>query len=116
MTNQEGHLDDQNPQDNLTISKTEWDLSPLLSGDNDPRIELEQKTIVEDTQRFVEKWKPRTDYLQNPAILGEALDDYEHWLRSHGAYGDSGYYLSLRRAQDQTDPLLKAKETILTDR
>lgn len=69
MTNQEGYLDEQNPQDNLAISKTEWDLSPLLSGDDDPKIELEQKTIVEDTQRFVEKWKPRTDYLQNPAVL-----------------------------------------------
>ena len=49
MTNQEGYLDEQNPQDNLAISKTEWDLSPLLSGDDDPKIELEQKTIVEDT-------------------------------------------------------------------
>lgn len=116
MTNQEGYLDEQNPQDNLAISKTEWDLSPLLSGDDDPKIELEQKTIVEDTQRFVEKWKPRTDYLQNPAALREALDDYENWLRSHGAYGDSGYYLRLRRAQDQTDPVLKAKETVLNDR
>ena len=116
MTNQEGYLDEQNPQDNLAISKTEWDLSPLLSGDDDPKIELEQKTIVEDTQRFVEKWKPRTDYLQNPAALREALDDYEIWLRSHGAYGDSGYYLRLRRAQDQTDPVLKAKETVLNDR
>ena len=116
MTNQEGYLDEQNPQDNLAISKTEWDLSPLLSGDDDPKIELEQKTIVEDTQRFVEKWKPRTDYLHNPAVLREALDDYENWLRSHGAYGDSGYYLRLRRAQDQTDPVLKAKETVLNDR
>jgi oligoendopeptidase F len=115
MTNQEGYLDEQKPQDNLTISKTEWDLSPLLSGDDDPKIQLEQKTIIEDTQRFVEKWKHRTDYLQNPAVLREALDDYEHWLRSHGAYGDAGYYLSLRRAQDQTDPELKAKETVLND-
>ena len=49
MTNKEGYLDEQNPQDNLAISKNEWDLSPLLSGDDDPKIELEQKTIVEDT-------------------------------------------------------------------
>src|SRR5919107_1231786 len=115
MTIKEGYLDEPYPQHNLATSKTEWDLSPLLSSDDDPRIELEQRTVVEDTQRFVEKWKPRTDYLQNPAVLREALDDYQHWLRSHGAYGDAGYYLSLRRAQDQTDPELKAKETVLND-
>ena len=95
----------------ILISKTEWDLSPLLLGDDDPKIELEEKTIAEDTQRFVEKWKSRIDYLENPAALREALDDYEQWARSHGAYGDSGYYMRLRRAQDQTDPGLKAKET-----
>ena len=55
MTNHEGYLDTQNPQDNLAFAKTEWDLSPLLSGDEDPKIELEQKTVAEDTQRFVEK-------------------------------------------------------------
>jgi hypothetical protein len=64
----------------------------------------------------VEKWKPRTDYLENPPALREALDDYEQWVRSHGAYGDSGYYIRLRRAQDQTDPELKAKETVWDDR
>ena len=100
----------------ILISKTEWDLSPLLLGDDDPKIELEEKTIAEDTQRFVEKWKSRIDYLENPAALREALDDYEQWARSHGAYGDSGYYMRLRRAQDQTDPGLKAKETAWEDR
>ncbi|MBV9453885.1 MAG: M3 family oligoendopeptidase [Rubrobacter sp.] len=116
MASQEGCRDKRNNQEDLAIPRTEWDLSPLLLGNDDPKIEREQKTIVEDTKRFVEKWKPRTDYLENPAVLREALDDYEKWLRSHGAYGDSGYYVSLRRAQDQTDPDLKAKETVLNDR
>jgi oligoendopeptidase F len=116
MVSQEGYPDKQNNQEHFPVSKTEWDLSPLLLGDDDPRTELEQKTIAEDTQRFVEKWKPRTDYLENPAVLREALDDYERWARTHGAYGDSGYYISLRRAQDQIDPELKAKETVLNNR
>jgi hypothetical protein len=47
MTNKQEHLEEQNPQDNLAISKIEWDLSPLLSGDEDPKIELEQKTVAE---------------------------------------------------------------------
>jgi oligoendopeptidase F len=119
MASQEEYPDTHAKQNNLkhlAVAKTEWDLSPLLLGDDDPKIELEQNTIAEDTQRFVEKWKPRTDYLESPAILREALCNYEQWVRSHGAYGDSGYYIRLRRAQDQTDPELKAKETVWNNR
>jgi oligoendopeptidase F len=116
MASQEEYPNKHDKQEHLAVFRTEWDLSPLLSSDDDPKIELEQNTITEDTQRFVEKWRPRNDYLENPATLREALDDYEQWVRSHGAYGDSGYYIRLRRAQDQTDPGLKAKETVWNDR
>ena len=57
--------------------KTSWDLSGLLSGDNDPIIEQTKEAIANRNKAFVAKWKDRTDYLDDPAVLKEALDEFE---------------------------------------
>ncbi len=44
-----------------------------------------------------------------PAILRQALDQYESWKRQYGTDGDEGYYFWLRTQQDQNDPKLKAR-------
>src|SRR6266705_1693059 len=81
-----------------------WDLSPLLpGGDNDPLIATEQAMIAQHTRQFVEKWKPRADYLEDPKMLKEALDDFAEWKGEHGAIGKAGYYIGLRREQDNDD-------------
>lgn len=87
----------------------EWDLSRLFISDNDPRIQIERDSIEAATKQFVEKWQLRTDYLTDPAVLVEALNDYELWAREHSGDSDGWYYFTLRTSQDQSDPSLKAE-------
>ncbi len=86
-----------------------WDLTPLFKNDNDPEIENKRKLTEKLSYDFINKWKHRRDYLKNPQILKEALDDYEKWKRKCGSEGDEGYYFWLRTTQDQNNPELKAK-------
>ena len=87
----------------------EWDLSSLFESDTDPRIQLERHSIDAATQHFVAKWQPRTDYLTDPAVLVEALDEYETWAREHSGDSDAEYYFTLRTSQDQSNSSLKAE-------
>jgi len=95
--------------DELKIKKTEWDLSPLFDGPEDPEITEKRKEWEEKTDKFVSKWKDRDDYLKDPAVLKEAMDEYEKWARLYGAEADEAYYFWLRSQQDKNDPNIKAK-------
>jgi oligoendopeptidase F len=93
----------------LKIGKAVWNLKPLFAGDNDPRIEVKRKLVEKKSAAFINAWKDRTDYLEDPAVLRQALDQYEAWKRQYGTDGDEGYYFWLRTQQDQNDPKLKAR-------
>jgi oligoendopeptidase F len=86
-----------------------WNLKPLFLSDDDPFMERKRKIVERESYRFINKWKARRDYLQDPSVLRKALDEYEAWNRHYGADGDEGYYFMLRTQQDQNDPSLKAK-------
>lgn len=92
-----------------------WDLSPLFSSDTDPTIELNLQDAKTASYAFVNKWQDRTDYLENPAVLKQALDEYEYWAKNSGISGHAGYYFSLRLSQDQSNPTLKARDNQITD-
>lgn len=91
------------------VKRTAWDLAPLLGGDSDPRIEEKRKAVEQASYDFINRWKDRIDYLEDPAVLRQALDEYELWQRLYGSDGDEGYYFLLRTQQDENDPRLKAK-------
>jgi oligoendopeptidase F len=95
--------------DSLLITHNEWNLRPLFEGDDDPRMEEKRKIVEQRSYEFINRWKDRSDYLEDPSILKEALDEYEAWRRYYGSEGDEGYYFMLRHSQDQNDPNLKAK-------
>lgn len=86
-----------------------WNFGKLFSGDDDPAIEKKRKFLEKNSHAFIHKWKDRSDYLEDPATLKQALDEYELWKRQYGSEGDEGYYFWLRTTQDQNDPVLKAK-------
>jgi len=86
-----------------------WNLQHLFDHDTDPEIEKQRKAVIKKSYEFIKKWKHRKDYLRDPVILREALDDYERWKRTCGTNGKEGYYFWLRTSQDQNNPLLKAK-------
>ena len=75
-----------------------WNLKHLFLGDDDPRIEKQKKLIQKKCYAFINKWKGRKDYLKDPAVLKEALDDYELWMRNYGSDGNPGYYFWLRNS------------------
>jgi oligoendopeptidase F len=85
-----------------------WNLKLLFDSDSSPLIAKNRKKVEAVALAFVAKWRHRRDYLQDPLILGNALDDYEKWSRNSGYDGKEGYYFSLRTSQDQNAPELKA--------
>ncbi len=91
------------------VKQTTWNLKPLFRSDNDPAMAEERKKIERESYKFINKWRNRTDYLENPAVLKEALDEYEELNRHYGADGGEGFYFQLRLAQEQNNPKIKAK-------
>lgn len=86
-----------------------WNLTRLFESDNDPRIEEKRNIVQQKSYAFINTWKDRKDYLDDPGVLRRALEEYEAWSRDYGTDGDEGYYFMLRSQQDQIDPVLKAR-------
>lgn len=100
----------------LDTSRHRWDLSPLLTGLNDPRADQDAIEVRLAHEKFASRWLDRADYLHDPAVLLAALTDYETLCAEHAIsgyhrnfYGKAGYYFWLREEQDNTDPEIKAK-------
>lgn len=93
----------------IRIRQTSWNLQPLFKGDNDPEMERKKQALTAKSYAFIDKWKGRDDYLADPAVLAQALGEYEQWQADCGTSGDEGYYFGLRTSQDENDPELKAK-------
>lgn len=100
--------------------KTEWDLSHLLKSDEEKEIEKSREKVREQVEEFVMKWKSNSEYLREPNVLCEALDDYEK-IKAGTTSGDDGagtadaYYFWLKTQIDQNDSELKAKYNKATD-
>ncbi len=99
----------------MAIGKTNWDLSYLIPNPAEALLEEKRANLLAESYKFIDKWKNRTDYLEQPEILLEALQEYEHWAGNFGTSGNEGYYLSLQNALDQTNPQIKAQLSKLTD-
>lgn len=95
--------------------KTIWNLTPLFDNDNDEKIAQERELVEKATKEFVKKWKGRSDYLEDVAILKEALDDYENWERYFGPNCKEMYYFHCRGAQNQADTNVRAKSNQSND-
>jgi len=90
------------------IVQTTWNLKPLFTSDNDPRMKKKRNVVERKANEFINTWKDRSDYLEDPLVLCQALDQYEAWKRHYGTDGDEGYYFWLRTQQDQNNAKLKA--------
>ncbi|OGD71797.1 hypothetical protein A3A84_03960 [Candidatus Collierbacteria bacterium RIFCSPLOWO2_01_FULL_50_23] len=95
--------------------QNKWDLTPIFEGDDDPRIVEARKRVEEASYAFINKWKDRDDYLSDPVVLREALDEYEAWARNFGCYDAESYYFGMRGAQDQLDTKLKGRLSQISD-
>ncbi|HMK57104.1 MAG TPA: M3 family oligoendopeptidase [Dissulfurispiraceae bacterium] len=93
----------------MAADRTVWDLTPLYDSDDASYIDTDRKKLEKKCYRFINAWRDRKDYLEDPAVLKKALDEYERLMRNYGADGNEGYYFWLRTQQDQNSPALKAK-------
>jgi oligoendopeptidase F len=89
--------------------QTKWDLTQFYKSINDPKIEEDKKVVLEKAREFAAKWRGRMDYLSDPVILKEALDDYCEFCKLYANGGNPYYYLKLANTLDQINPFLKAK-------
>lgn len=89
----------------MNIQK-EWDLSPLEENKSFDEI---TKELEQHAHEFIHKWCDRTDYLTEPTILAEALNEYNTWLTTWGNDGNLGYKLWLETSRDQNNTELKAQ-------
>lgn len=93
--------------------KTSWDLSTLQSTD-EPNIK-QREEVKKEVHKFINKWKDRTDYLEDPKALKQALDEFETLNKNTFGEGEEGrgtnemYYFWLRTQQDQNNPKIKAR-------
>ncbi len=95
----------------MNKAKIIWDLSSIFKSDDDPVISKKRNEVIKETDKFVKKWEKRDDYLKDPKILKEALDEYEKWLHFFGADSQENYYFDLRHSLDQANPSIKAKQS-----
>ncbi len=93
-----------------------WNLGLIFEGDDDPEIEQTRAMVEEVAHAFINKWKDRTDYLEKPEVLKEALDEYEAWQKEYGYYDAEVFYFSLRTSQDQLDTRLKGRYNQILDK
>ena len=89
-------------------SSISWDLTPLFKSDTDPHIIVIRQEVEKVAQAFINKWQGRSDYLSDPVVLKQALDEYENWAKEYGLYDREILYFHLRTCQDQLDSKLKA--------
>lgn len=99
----------------LNTSQTTWNLGLIFNGDDDPKINATRAEVETKSYAFINKWKDRTDYLEKPEVLAEALKEYEEWAKNLGPYLAEDYYFSLKSFLDQSDTDLKAKLNKLHD-
>ena len=89
--------------DDMKKDKYTWDLTPLYNSDDDLQMEKDFTISIKKNYAFINKWKNRSDYLKNPKILREALDEYNGIAEKYGIGMRTEYYLILRNSQDHTN-------------
>lgn len=87
----------------LNTSKTEWDLSPLLSGPDDPKLTEYRATIQGAADALVAKWMPKRDQLGDPATMLELLTETEAFEQTPGLGKESYYFHLLGAIKDSPE-------------
>src|SRR6185369_16024393 len=90
----------------LIYMKTDWNLGLLFK--NEREILAERKVVEQKTNAFVKKWEGRDDYLKDPKVLRQAMDEYNEWASKWGPAAKESYYCELQHYLNENDPQIKA--------
>ena len=95
--------------------KKEWNFGLLYRNADKKALAEELEEIKRRNLDFSAKWKARNDYLEDPAMLEQALDEYEVIAATIGASGKPGYYYWLKYQLDQQNTEIKAELSKIDD-
>jgi len=95
--------------------KTDWNFKLLYKSEKDPQIEKDKKLVEKSINTFANKWEKRKDYLKDPKVLKQALDEYEKINAKYSTYGAYGVYYWLKSELDRVNPKYKAINNKLDD-
>lgn len=95
--------------------KTSWDTSLVLKKTQKFDLDALMAEIKEKITRFSQKWNDRSDFLEDPRVLKDALLEYEDLLANSGTFGEAGYYIWLNLELDQSNADLKAQMNKIND-
>lgn len=93
--------------------KTSWNLDLIIDKQTQKDPSKLRETVEKETKKFINKWKKNKDFLTDPKVLKQALDEYEIWNRSIGDYGFETYYYWLASSKCQTDEKISAKFNLI---
>lgn len=95
--------------------KTTWDMTMLYASPKDPAIERDIAAIEKACEAFAGKWRTDSSYTKKPALLLEALKQYEHLLHVIGDWKPLAYFL-LYRDIDGANASLSARASQVQER
>ena len=95
--------------------KKEWDFGLLYRNHDKKALSLELEEIKRCNLDFSAKWKAKTEYLEDPGTLEQALDEYESIAATIGVSGKPGYYYWLKYQLDQQNTEIKAELSKIDD-
>ena len=93
----------------MKTAKNTWNFGLLLGKEGEKALPAIREKAEKESYKFINKWKDRTDWLEDPAVLKETLDEFENWARFFGNNSTEQYYYSLKLEQNQNDSTIKAK-------
>lgn len=104
------------PKSKTNFERVNWNFKLLLGGtESEAALAKVRQEAETESYKFINKWKDRTEWLENPTTLKEALDEYEIWARLYGTNSTEDHYYDLRHTQNLNDPKIKAKASKSTE-
>ncbi|HBI35790.1 TPA: hypothetical protein DDY47_02555 [candidate division WWE3 bacterium] len=95
--------------------KKEWNFGLLYRNADKKDLEAELGAIKKVNLDFSAKWKGRTDYLEDPEVLKQLLDEDERISATIGTSGKPGYYYWLKYQLEQQNSEIKAELSKIDD-
>jgi oligoendopeptidase F len=86
-----------------------WNLKLLYKNLKDPQIDKDIKACEKVINSFIDKWQKNKEYLEDPKVLKEALDEYEALYEKYGVFTKAFYYIGLNKELDLNNRELKAR-------
>lgn len=86
-----------------------WNLELLYKNLDDPQIDFDIQSCEVAIGEFVNKWRRNTEYIKDPKVLKEALDEYEELTTNWGILTKPFYYILLNKEIDLNNKKVKGK-------